>query len=100
HPADLGEALLVVAPERLRALADALAHAFERLRREPMTLSVRMACHTPSVSPVRYRPPQPHTVVATRNASVSSVRAMRRVAITGVGAVTPVGNDAGSMWDS
>ena len=25
---------------------------------------------------------------------------MRRVAITGVGAVTPVGNDAGSTWDS
>ena len=25
---------------------------------------------------------------------------MRRVAITGVGAVTPVGNDAGSMWDA
>src|SRR6185437_2723119 len=100
HPPDLGEALLVVAPERLRALADALAHALERLRGEAMALAVRMACHTPSVSPVRYRPPQPVQAAATRNASVSSVRAIRRLTITWVGAVTPVGTDAGSMWDA
>jgi 3-oxoacyl-[acyl-carrier-protein] synthase II len=41
-----------------------------------------------------------HRGGATRNGAASSVRPMRRVAITGVGAVTPVGNDAGSTWDA
>src|SRR5204863_9579256 len=53
------------------------------------------------VSRTRYRRhacPVPHC--ATPPADAPSVASMRRVAITGLGAVTPVGNDLQSTWDA
>ena len=38
HAADVGEALLVVAPQRLGALADPLAHALEGVLRQRLPL--------------------------------------------------------------
>ena len=101
HPADLHEPLLVVAAERLRALAQALAHALERLGREPPAIGVgwlaMRAWYRARAIAARAagRPAD-----ATRPGGAPSVASMRRVAITGLGAVTPVGNDLRSTWDA
>ena len=62
---------------------------------------MRMARHVLMVSRPRYLRQTAHsTSDATRPGGVPSVASMRRVAITGLGAVTPVGNDLRSTWDA